>query len=44
MGEDNFAWVLQNAAEFLIDRVQNPRPFELSGRWTERLRRAPSTR
>jgi hypothetical protein len=44
VGEDNFAWVLQNAAEFLIDRVQNPRPFELSGRWTERLRRAPSTR
>ncbi|HEX5043714.1 MAG TPA: hypothetical protein VFV75_12460 [Candidatus Polarisedimenticolaceae bacterium] len=44
VGEDNFAWVLQNASEFLIDRVQHPRPFELSGRWTERLRRAPSTR
>ena len=44
VGEDNFAWVLENAAEFLIERVQHPRPFELSGRWTERLRRAPSTR
>ena len=44
IGEENFAWVLKNAADVLIDLVQRPLPFELSGRWTERLRSAPSTR
>jgi len=38
VGEDNFAWIVRNAAEFLIDRVQNPRPLELSGTWAEQAR------
>ncbi|MBL8897776.1 MAG: hypothetical protein JNM84_09115 [Planctomycetes bacterium] len=35
VGEKNFEWVVQNAAEFLIERVQNPRPFEFTGQWVE---------
>ncbi|MFN7973484.1 MAG: hypothetical protein U0166_14235 [Acidobacteriota bacterium] len=37
VGDTNFAWVLGNAAELLIDRVQNPRPFETTGTWPKRL-------
>ena len=33
VGDANFAWVLDNAADFLIDRVKNPRPFEMTGTW-----------
>lgn len=33
VGKANFEWVVQNAAEFLIERVQNPRAFSLSGNW-----------
>ncbi len=33
VGEENFAWVLRNAAEFLVQRVKNPRPLELTGTW-----------
>ena len=33
VGQENFDWVLQHAAEFLIERVQNPRPIELTGDW-----------
>jgi len=35
VGEENFAWVLHNAAEFLIERVKNPRSFEMTGNWPE---------
>lgn len=35
VGEENFAWVLHNAADFLIDRVKDPRPFEMTGTWPE---------
>lgn len=38
VGEKNFEWVVQNAAEFLIERVQNPRPFEFTGHWVETRR------
>ncbi|MEM8884843.1 MAG: hypothetical protein AAGD14_12290, partial [Planctomycetota bacterium] len=33
VGEDNFAWIVEKSAEFLIDRALNPRPFELTGDW-----------
>jgi glutathione synthase/RimK-type ligase-like ATP-grasp enzyme len=33
VGKTNFEWVVQNAAEFLIERAQNPRPFALGGSW-----------
>lgn len=35
VGDANFQWVLEHAAEFLIDRARNPRPIELTGRWPE---------
>lgn len=38
VGDDNFAWVLENAAAFLIDRVLRPRPLELAGGWTSRVK------
>lgn len=37
VGDDNFAWVLQNTADFLIERVLNPRPVEVCGSWPDRL-------
>ena len=37
VGDDNFAWVLRNATEFLIDRAKNPRPFEMTGTWPEHV-------
>jgi hypothetical protein len=37
VGEGNFAWVLDHAAEFLIRRAKEPRKLELSGTWPERL-------
>ena len=36
VGEENFAWVIENAAELLIDRAMNPRPMETAGAWTRR--------
>ena len=36
VGQDNFDWILQNAAEVLIDRALNPRPVETAGCWPER--------
>ncbi len=38
VGEDNFAWIVQNAAEFLIQRAKQPRQLELTGTWPERAR------
>lgn len=35
VGEENFAWVLDASAAVLLERLQHPRPFELSGTWTE---------
>ncbi|HEV8202288.1 MAG TPA: hypothetical protein VGS03_19940 [Candidatus Polarisedimenticolia bacterium] len=37
VGPDNFAWVISNAAEFLLDRALKPRALELTGEWPRRL-------
>jgi len=37
VGDDNFAWVLDNATDFLIDRARNPQPLELTGNWPQRV-------
>jgi hypothetical protein len=36
VGDDNFEWVLENAAVFLIERALHPRPLELAGDWPSR--------
>ncbi|MGD8376994.1 MAG: hypothetical protein PVF68_12710 [Acidobacteriota bacterium] len=36
VGQENFDWVLHNAAEILIDRALNPRPLEVAGKWARR--------
>lgn len=41
VGEANFAWVVRNMAEVLVDRVRSPRPFELTGSWPRSLRGSP---
>jgi glutathione synthase/RimK-type ligase-like ATP-grasp enzyme len=33
VGAQNFAWIVRNMAELLVERVRRPRPFELSGSW-----------
>jgi hypothetical protein len=33
VGADNFAWIVDAATEFLIDRAKNPRPLEVTGNW-----------
>jgi glutathione synthase/RimK-type ligase-like ATP-grasp enzyme len=33
VGPENFAWVVENAAEMLVERSLHPRPFELTGTW-----------
>jgi hypothetical protein len=33
VGPDNFAWIVDSGADFLIDRALNPRPLELTGNW-----------
>ena len=38
VGEANFAWIVKNAAELLIERAREPRPFEMTGDWVEQLR------
>jgi len=35
VGEDNFGWVVQHAARFLVQRALEPRPFELTGTWPQ---------
>ncbi len=37
VGEENFQWVVTNAAEILIDRALHPRALESAGRWTKHL-------
>jgi hypothetical protein len=34
IGEANFAWIVDNMADVLVERVRHPRPFELSGSWS----------
>ncbi|MHC4576647.1 MAG: ATP-grasp domain-containing protein [Planctomycetota bacterium] len=38
VGDANFAWVLGNAADFLIERARNPEPFAMTGSWPERVK------
>ncbi|MBA2564594.1 MAG: hypothetical protein H0V09_04135 [Gemmatimonadetes bacterium] len=38
VGDDNFEWVLSNAAEMLLDYARHPAALELSGDWPSRLR------
>lgn len=38
VGEDNYAWVLRNSAEFLLKRVKDPKPLEMTGTWPEKAR------
>jgi glutathione synthase/RimK-type ligase-like ATP-grasp enzyme len=33
IGAANFAWIVQNMAEVLVERVRRPRPLELTGTW-----------
>lgn len=37
IGPDSFAWVVDQSAEFLIDRALSPRPFEATGSWPAQL-------
>ncbi len=33
VGKESFAWVVENAAQFLLERVLHPRALELGGSW-----------
>ena len=37
IGDDNFDWIVTNMADVLVERVRNPRPFELTGAWPQAL-------
>ena len=37
VGEDNFAWMVEAMSDVLVDRVRNPRPFEMTGQWPRTL-------
>jgi hypothetical protein len=37
VGDDNFAWIVEAMSEVLVDRVLNPRPFEMTGQWPRTL-------
>jgi glutathione synthase/RimK-type ligase-like ATP-grasp enzyme len=37
VGQENFDWIVKVMAEYLMDRVRNPRPFEATGTWPESL-------
>jgi hypothetical protein len=41
VGEENFRWVVDTVARYLVDRVKDPRPVELTGDWPSR---APAPR
>lgn len=36
VGEENFRWVVETVAKYLVDRVTDPRPVELTGDWPGR--------
>jgi hypothetical protein len=31
VGQENFNWIVRAMAEYFIDRVKHPRPFESTG-------------
>ena len=37
VGKENFDWIVRAMAEFLLDRVRHPRPFESLGTWPKLL-------
>ncbi len=37
VGQENFDWIVRSMAEFLLDRVRHPRPFESLGTWPSLL-------
>ena len=37
VGDANFAWVMANASEFLIERARDPQPFQMTGSWPESI-------
>jgi hypothetical protein len=37
IGDANFAWIVENMADVLIERVRRPVPFELTGSWPRKL-------
>ncbi len=39
VGRANFDWMVENMADVLVDRVRNPRRFELGGTWPSALAR-----
>jgi hypothetical protein len=39
-GPDNFAWIVDAGADFLVERAQNPRPLEMTGQWPALVRGA----
>jgi hypothetical protein len=41
VGQANFDWMVANMAEFLIEAVRSPQPFEPAGSWTERIMPRP---
>jgi hypothetical protein len=43
IGEANFAWIVANMADVLVERVRHPRPFELTGSWSRGLDLARGT-
>lgn len=45
VGDENFAWMVNNMAEVLIDIVTSPRPLELTGNWPQIMNtgKAPGT-
>ncbi|MCB9882499.1 MAG: hypothetical protein H6834_11975 [Planctomycetes bacterium] len=38
VGQENFDWVVQKSAEYFIERVLEPVPFELTGSWVDTMR------
>ncbi|MBV9102895.1 MAG: hypothetical protein JO060_04840 [Candidatus Eremiobacteraeota bacterium] len=42
VGEANFAWMVRNMAEVLIERVLHPPPFQLTGTWPLHLAPRPA--
>ncbi len=37
VGQENFDWIVRSMAEYLLDRVRHPRPFESLGTWPKLL-------
>lgn len=38
VGEENFAWIVSNMAEFLVETVNKPASFEATGSWPDKMK------